>query len=436
LRRQQGPVELPPAIPAISMRKASLGTIFFTVFLDLLGFGLVVPYLPGVARSYGASVLVATTLGAVYSLMQLLFVPFWGHLSDRVGRRPLLVWSIAASAIGMVLLGSSTSLWMLFLARIWSGIATSNIAVAQAYIADVTTREDRSRGMGLIGAGIGLGFLFGPVIGGVLEAYSPLARVGALPAFAAAGLSTVNLLLALLYLPESLAQHDRGKHVRSPNPFDIERFRAALRFVGVGPAVAVNFVVVLSFSGLEQTFQVFTIDVFNMSKSQTGFVLGFVGLILVVVQGVLMRRLARVASERTRVRTGVLIEAVGFLCIALCPSFGRLAVSALYVGMGVVAFGSALTAPSLSAFVSKCSDGQHQGVVLGVLQSAGAFARVFGPPTAGQLYDTFGPRGPYAAAAIGMLIAGAVSLRLRGPGTAPEGGPMLTAREDDGRRPI
>ncbi|HZF47879.1 MAG TPA: MFS transporter [Polyangiaceae bacterium] len=436
MRRQRGPVELPPAVPAISMRKASLGTIFFTVFLDLLGFGLVVPYLSEVAREQQASVFVAMLLAAAYSLMQLLFVPFWGHLSDRVGRRPLLVWSIAASAIGMLLLGFASSLWMLFLARIWSGIATSNIAVAQAYIADVTSHEDRSRGMGLIGASIGLGFIFGPVIGGLLEAYSPLARVGALPAFAAAGLSTLNLILALAFLPESLAKEERGKHVRSPNPFAMERFRTALRFAGVSRAMVVNFVVILSFSGLEQTFRLFTIDAFRMSIRETGYVLGFVGIILVVVQGVLMRRIARVASERTLIRTGVLIEAAGFLCIALSPSFGRLAVGALYAGMGVVAFGSALTAPSLSAFVSKCSDGQHQGVVLGVLQSAGAFARVFGPPIAGQIYDKLGYRGPYAAAAIGMLIAGAVSLRLGGPGTAPGGGPMLTAREDDGRRPI
>lgn len=423
------------------MRKASLGTIFFTVFLDLLGFGLVVPYLPGVARAYGASALVATLLGAVFSLMQFLFVPVWGHLSDRVGRRPLLVWSVAASAVGMILLGTANSLWMLFLARIWSGIATSNLAVANAYIADVTAPEDRSRGMGLIGAAIGLGFILGPVIGGLLQglsqAYNILPRVGALPAFAAAGLSAVNLVLALMFLPESLAKEDRGKHVRSPTPFDIERFRVALRFAGIAPAMAVNFVVILSFSGLEQTFRLFTDDAFHMTDPQTGYVLGFVGVVLVAVQGGLMRRIAHVVSERILVRTGVLIEAVGFLCIALSPSLGRAAVFALYAGMGIVAFGSALTAPSLSSFASKCSDGQHQGVVLGVLHSAGAFARVFGPITGGLLYEAIGPRAPYVAAAIGMSIAGAVSLRLRRPvNAAAEGAPMLTAREDDGRRPI
>jgi MFS family permease len=329
-----------------------------------------------------------------------------------MGRRPILVWSIAASAIGMALLGSATSLWMLFAARIWSGIATGNLAVAQAYIADVTRPEDRAKGMGIIGSSIGLGFILGPVIGGILEAYSPLSRVGAMPAYAAAGLSAINLVLAILYLPESLPKQDRGKHVRPASPFEMERFRTALRFEGVAPALAVNFVVVLSFSGLEQTFRLFTEDAFKMSVHQTGYVLGFVGVVLALVQGLLMRWFARLASEQVLVRSGVLIEAAGFVGIALSPSLGASGVGALYAFMGVVAFGSALTSPSLSAFVSKRSDGQHQGVVLGVLQSAGAFARVCGPVTGGLLYQTAGIRAPYIAAAIGMTLAGAFSLGL------------------------
>jgi DHA1 family tetracycline resistance protein-like MFS transporter len=402
--------------PSLRLRKASLGTIFLTVFLDLLGFGLVVPYLPGVARAYGASDLVATLLGAAYSLMQLLFVPFWGHLSDRTGRRPILVTSIAASALGMLLLGSATSLWMLFAARIWGGIATSNLAVAQAYIADVTPPEERSKGMGVIGASIGLGFILGPVIGGVLEASSPLSRVGALPALAASALSTINLLLALFYLPESLPKEERGKHVRSPSPFSADRFRTALRFHGVAPALAVNFVIVLSFSGLEQTFRLFTEDAFAMSVKETGYVLGLVGVVLVLVQGLLIRRLARLTSDRALVRAGILIQAVGFSVVALSPSLGPSprAVVALCAAMAVIALGSGLTNPSLSALVSKCSDGKHQGVVLGVLQSAGALARVCGPATGGLLYQTIGYRGPYIAAAIGMSIAVGFSLGLGG----------------------
>src|SRR3954452_17374574 len=142
------------------MRKASLGTLFLTVFLDLLGFGLVVPFLPGVARSDGASDLVATLVGASFSLMQFLFIPAWGRLSDRVGRRPVLLWSTAASALGMASLGFASSVPLLFAARMFSGIATANIAVAQAYIADITTAENRAKGMGTIGIAFGMGFIF------------------------------------------------------------------------------------------------------------------------------------------------------------------------------------------------------------------------------------------------------------------------------------
>lgn len=397
------------------MRKASLGTIVFTVFLDLVGFGLVVPYLPGVARGHGASDLTATLLGSAFSLMQFLFVPFWGRLSDIKGRRPILLASIAASAAGMILLGNATSLWMLFAARIWSGISTANISVAQAYIADVTKPEERAKGMALIGVGIGTGFMLGPVIGGLLQAHSPLARAGALPAFVAAGLSVINFLLALRYLPESLPEKDRGKKVRSASPFNLERFRGALSFSGVRIALLVNFVVVFSFSGLEATFRLYTEDGFGMSDSGTGWVLGFSGVVLIFVQGLVYRRLSAVLSERALIRAGVLIQSVGFACVAAAPSADKLAVAALVAGMGVIALGSALTSPSVSSFVSRCADGQSQGMVLGVLQSAGALARVCGPGTGGLLYQTFGHRAPYLAAAVGMSVAGAVAISLKAP---------------------
>jgi MFS family permease len=411
------------------MRKASLGTIFLTVFLDLLGFGLVVPYLPSVARVYGASDLVATLLGAVYSLMQLLFVPIWGQLSDRTGRRPILVFSVAASTVGFVILGASSSLWMLFFARIWNGIATSNIAVAQAYIADVTRPEDRARGMGIIGASIGLGFVLGPVIGGLLEAYSQaysiLPRVGALPAFAGAALSCINLFLALRYLPESHPSSRGGLPAatgpegapaprgRFASPFELDRYRMALRFPGTGLALILNFVLVVSFAAMEQTLCLFTEDAFRMSVRGTGYVLGFVGLVLTFVQASLIRPLSRVLRERILVRLGVFIQAAGFMALALSPRFGSL--GPLYVAMGVIALGSALSTPSLSAFVSKCGDAEHQGVVLGVLHAAGAFARVCGPAMGGLLYQAVGHTAPYFAAALGMTIAGILAFGLREP---------------------
>jgi DHA1 family tetracycline resistance protein-like MFS transporter len=401
------------------MRKASLGTIFLTVFLDLLGFGLVVPYLPGVAREHGASPLVATLLGAVYSAMQFLFVPFWGHLSDRAGRRPILLGSIAATAVGMVVLGSVGSLAGLFAARIFVGIATANIAVAAAYIADVTKPEDRARGMGLIGVAIGLGFVLGPVLGGLLAEYSPIHRVGAVPAYAAAALSAVNLVLAARFLPESLPPDRRGANVRSASPFDARRLRVAFAIEGVPAALLVQFVVVLSFSGLEQTFRLFTADAFGLGNEGTGYILGVQGLVLILVQVGLLRLLVPVSNERTLVRTGVLVEALGFFGVAMAPVILGGSRPTLVAGMAVIALGSGLVNPSLSALVSRLASSDGQGLVLGVHQSSGALARVFGPAVGGMLYQSFGPRAPYAAAAIGMLLAACASLALRKP--APRG---------------
>jgi MFS family permease len=345
------------------------------------------------------------------------------------------VTSIAASAVGMLLLANATSLWMLFAARLWSGIATSNLAVAQAYIADVTPPEERSRGMGIIGAGIGIGFVLGPAIGGVLETVSPLGRAGALPAYTAAGLSLINLVLALWLLPESLPPDRRGKHVRSASPFNGARFRTALGFAGVAPALLVNFVVVLSFAGLEQTFRLFTEDEFRMDTAGTGSVLGTVGLILIAVQGGMIRPLSRRLGERRLILAGVAIQAAGFAGVALSPRSG---VPALYAGMSVIALGSALTNPSLSALVSRCTDAGHQGVVLGVLQSAGALARVCGPAVGGLLYQLVGHQGPYVAASVGMVVAGGFALRLPRPEAvqAPPGAGDHAARpRPDGAAP-
>ena len=411
------------------MRKASLGTIFLTVFLDLLGFGLVVPYLPGVARDHGATPFVATLLGAAYSAMQFLFVPVWGHLSDRTGRRPILLGSIAASAIGMAALGTVGTLFGLFAARVFVGIATANIAVAAAYIADVTRPEDRARGMGLIGAAIGFGFVLGPVIGGLLQAHSPIARVGAMPAYTAAALSVVNLALAARFLPESLAPEDRGKKVRSASPLDAGRLRAATSTPGVPVAMLVHFVVILSFSGLEQTFRLFTADAFDLGTKETGYILGVVGVVLILVQGGLIRPLGRAVPERSLVRAGVVIEAAGFVAVAMSPVVTSGKVAALVIGMAVIAFGSGLVNPSLSALVSRLGAREGQGSVLGVLQSAGALARVFGPAAGGVLYQSFGPRAPYAAAAFGMLLAAIASIWLRAPAKA-EGSDVETGARD------
>jgi len=402
-----------PAAPGV--RVASLSTLFLTVFIDLLGFGLVIPFLPAMARRLGAGDFVATMPGAVYSVMQFVFIPIWGRLSDRVGRRPVLLWSIAATAVGMAFLGASATLPMLLAARVFSGIATANLAVAQAYIADITPPEQRARGMGVvIGSAFGLGFTLGPFIGGELSRFPIFGREGALPCFVAAGLATINFLLALRTLPESLPRERRGQHVRRASPVDIAAFRAAVGVPGIGAAVAINFVMVLWFAGMEQTFRLFTADGFGMSDAATGHIFAIVGIVGIIVQAGLVRRLVPRLGEARLVQWGLLIQSGAFALLGLSTAFGALRVVALYASAGFIALGNGLTTPTLPAFASRRATATTQGLTLGTLQSASALARAAGPLVGGALYAAIDPRAPYLVGAAGLLAAGLLAVaRLR-----------------------
>jgi MFS transporter, DHA1 family, tetracycline resistance protein len=391
------------------MRKASLGTLFLTVFLDLLGFGLVVPFLPGVARNLGASDLLATLVAASFSLMQFLFIPLWGRLSDRVGRRPVLLWSIAASVVGMALLGFARTLPLLFLARIWSGIATANIAVAQAYIADVTTPETRARGMGIIGIGFGLGFIFGPALGGQLGQYEVMGQAGTLAAFFAAGLSTINFGLAYFTLPESLPAERRGQATTRRRVLDVRAIREVARRPGMAVALVISFLVILWFSGLEVTFRLFTEDAFGMSMAGTGYLFAFVGVVAVLVQGGLIHRLTRRWGELNLIRAGLLLLGLGFALDAISPDIGSWF---LYCASALIAVGNGLYNPSLSSYSSRQASADTQGLTLGVLQSMSALARAVGPLVGGLVYEFVGMRGPYILGAVGLMIVFALAFRL------------------------
>jgi MFS family permease len=404
----------PATAPGKTLRNASLGTLFLTIFLDLLGFGLVIPFLPGIARRLGAGDFMATMPGAVFSIMQFLFIPIWGRLSDRVGRRPVLLWSIAASAIGMAMLGFAPTLIWLFVARIWSGIATANIAVAQAYIADVTTPERRARGMAIVGISFGLGFIFGPFIGGELSRFHPFGREGMLPPLVAAGLSTVNLLMAFRTLPESLPPERRGKSVRRASPIDLAGFRAAISVPGIGAAVAINFMLFLWFSGMEQTFRLFTADGFGMSDAGTGRVFALVGIVSALVQGGLVARMVPRFGEARLIQGGLGIQAVAFALLGLSPLFGASGKLALLAAAGLIALGSGLCSPTLPAFASRRASATTQGVTLGTLQSASALSRALGPIVGGALYAAIDPRAPYLVGAVGLALATLLALaRLR-----------------------
>jgi MFS family permease len=425
---------LPPAAPVAGRAARTaipgLGSIFLVVFLDILGFSLVLPFLAQEARdTFHTTELTGTLLGAIYSLMQFLFVPVWGRVSDRVGRRPVLVWSVLATAVGMAFLGlgllyAQTIAW-LFVARAASGIATANIGTASAYIADVTKPEERARGMGMIGMAFGFGFIFGPAIGGALSGITIAGRAGAVPCFIAAGLSVLNLAWVFFRLKESLPPERRSTEARSLAPLNLAAARDAFARPGIALAVLVNFVLILSFTVLDQTFRFFTEDKFGMSALDTGLVLCFIGVVAALVQGGLIRPLARRFDEATLIRIGTFLQAVAFAGLASAPTFGR---GMLYAAGGLLAVGNGLTQPSISAYVSKRADPKAQGGTLGTNQSAASLARVFGPALGGWLYGSLGARWPYIAGAGGMVAATLVALFLR-PSTDEAAGQRNTSTQ-------
>jgi MFS family permease len=391
-----------------------LGAIFLILFLDILGFSLVLPFLAEEARTtFDTTPFVGTLLASIYSLMQFLFVPVWGRISDRVGRRPVLMWSVAATAIGMTALGGalifSTSVLWLFAARAFSGIATANIGTASAYIADVTKPEDRARGMGVIGIAFGMGFIIGPAVGGALADIAIGGRHGAVPCFVAAGLSVLNFGWAWFGLRESLAPERRATGKRSLAPLDLRAAREALARPGIAIAVLVNFVMILSFTILDQTFRFYNADLFQMGALDTGLVLTFVGVIAAGVQGGLIRPLARKYDEAVLIRAGALLQSIAFAGYVIAPAFGK---TALYATSAVLALGNGLTQPSVSAYVSRRADPQAQGSTLGTNQSFAALARMFGPGFGGWVYGAFGPRSPYVFSAAGMALAFLLALQL------------------------
>jgi DHA1 family tetracycline resistance protein-like MFS transporter len=400
---------------ASTAKPPGLGPIFLIVFLDILGFSLVLPFLAEESRStFGTSELTGTLLASIYSLMQFVFVPVWGRVSDRIGRRPVLLWSVVATALGMTGLGlsliySQTILW-LFVTRAISGIATANIGTASAYIADVTKPEDRSKGMGLIGLAFGLGFILGPAVGGVLSGIAIHGRNGAVPCFVAAALSVVNVLWASMKLRESLPKERRALDTgRSLAPLNLAAAKDAFARPGIAIAILVNFSITVSFTVLDQTFRFFNKDLFGMSALDTGIVLAFVGVIAAVVQGGLIRPLSKRFDEALLIRLGTGIQAVGFAAFAIAPSCGRWM---LYVAGAILALGNGMTQPSVSAFISRRADPRAQGATLGTNQSASSLARMFGPSLGGFLYGSFGPRSPYVIGAAGMALATLVAFGL------------------------
>ncbi|MBS1983621.1 MAG: MFS transporter [Bdellovibrionales bacterium] len=370
--------------------KHILQVVFLTVFLDLVGFGLIIPIQPFLAESFGASPAMVTLLGAAYSGMQFLFAPFWGRLSDKIGRRPVMLTSIAFGAVGYALFGFAHTLPMLFFARMLSGFGNANIGAAQAIIADSTAPENRAKGMGLIGAAFGLGFIFGPALGGFFSQFG-----FAYPAFVASALGVFNLVLAWIRLPETHAAKGAVSQARrAVVGFSWHDLQRAMLFPHVIHMLAIYFLVTAGFSMMEQVLGLFVernwispdaVDHAKLAARLTTYVLIVVGVTATIVQGGLIGRIVKVTGERTLLRAGPLLHAfsfVGVVMVGAAQWYPGLLLCAV-----LMAVGSGFTNPSLSSLLSKLVNEEERGTVLGLGQSFGALGRAVGPLFAGLLFE-------------------------------------------------
>jgi len=383
--------------------------IFLTVFIDMVGFGIIIPVLPLYAEHFQATPVQIGWLTGIYSGMQIIFTPLLGRLSDRVGRRPVLIVSLAGTAVGFLVMGWATSLSLLFVARIIDGATGGNISTAQAYIADVSTPENRSRSMGLIGAAFGLGFTFGPMIGGILSRIS----YGA-PFYFAAALALVNVVLLYFILPESLSAEYRSRPHERTRLAEVFQHGNARMF---GAIVATYFFAITGFAIMTTLFALFTEKHFGFDARKTGYLFGFIGIISVILQGGLIGRLVKMFGETALARTGLLLLA---LALALLPLVPRLPM--LLVICAALAIANGLVTPTLNGLASQMIDRSWQGRALGLMQSAGSVGRLVGPLLGGWLlmFDLGLPvtryaRTPFFASSVILLVAFALALSFRKP---------------------
>ena len=383
--------------------------LFLIVFIDLIGFGIIIPLLPFYAEYFQASPEMVGLMMATYSFTQFLAAPFWGRLSDRIGRRPVLLVSLAGASASYVWLGFSESLWMLFAARAVGGAMAGNISAAFAYVADITTRENRAKGMGMIGAAFGLGFIAGPAIGGILAGSDPVNADFQSPAFAAAALSAAALLLAFGTLKESLSVEIRQRLAQQLPQKRLSMFREAIKRPHLGLLLTLTFLSTFVFAGLESTFAMWSRRQFGWGPEQNGYMFTFVGLLSALIQGGLIGRLARKFGEAGLIIQGALALAIGIAMIPFSSS-----VVMLVIAMSIAGYGFSVISPALNSLISLQAGDDEMGGIMGVTRSASTMARFFGPAWAGFLFGTLGRDWPYFGGALVMvivLILGAKTLK-------------------------
>lgn len=363
--------------------------IWTTVALDLVGFGIVIPILGRYAERFGASGLEVGLMFATFSLAQMVFAPVLGRLSDRVGRKPVIVLSLVGTAIGSVVTGAAGALWMLFLGRAIDGASGASIAVAQGAIADIAPPEDRARLLGLLGAAFGVGFVVGPALGGLSALGGPH-----VPFYVAGALAGGNAIAAYIRLPETRPQK-RDESIEVSVPTMGVELSSVLRRLAI-----VLFLGTLSFAGFEATFSLFGARRFDLTEGSNAMVLLFVGVVMVAVQGALIGPLTKALGSRRLMRLGLVGVSLGLIGLAFTTTW-----VALFTMLFFIAVGQGLFGPSSSALTAELAPPERRGEILGYQQSASALGRVLGPVLGGALFDARGVGAPYVVSAALMACA-------------------------------
>jgi DHA1 family tetracycline resistance protein-like MFS transporter len=383
----------PPPDPRASRVTA---LVFFVVFLDLIGFGLIIPLLPFYVQRFGGSASTVGTLFASFSVAQFFTTPLLGRVSDRVGRRPVILVSLLGNAVAMGVFAAATeasSLTLIFVSRLLAGATAGNLAACQASIADVTRGPERAASMGRVGAGIGLGLVAGPLLSGELSKLSPSA-----PALGAAALALVGVAAAFFFFPETHVPGAPARSERSPDA-PPERVRDVLRRGPVVAVLALYFLVFFALTQHQATFTLLAAARFSWTEVEVGRSFALLGLVMFLVQGWLLRWLTMQASEGALFCAGSLVAAVGMGALGLATQ-----PLVLLAGLVLMAAGFGLTQPTLSAIASRHAGEEHQGAVLGVAQSSGGLARSIGPLLAGYLFEHLAPGSPYAVGAGAFVL--------------------------------
>jgi DHA1 family tetracycline resistance protein-like MFS transporter len=390
-------------------RRGALVVLLLTVFVEMAGFGLIVPFLPFWAERFGASPTLVALLMSTYAICQFASSFLWGWASDRVGRKPIVLASLAGSVIAYLWLARADALWMLFAARALNGAMGGTMPVAQAFVADLTTAERRARGMGLLGATMGCGFILGPALGALLAGGDAAAPDFATPFRVAAGFSGAAFLLGVVLLrnpPRAAAARAGGVGAR------LRAIGLTLALPAVALPIAANTLFSFVMSGVESTFVLWTERQFGWGPRDNGYLLAYLGVVMVLAQGMLVGRLAVRLGEARVALVGAVVFAVGVgtspLAALLAPDA---ALPCVIAGSALLALGLGLGQPSLHGLTSRNAPPERQGAVLGAGQSCQSLARIAGPAVAGFLFTTYGRHAPYLVDAALVLVAAALAAR-------------------------